>query len=694
VNDMRPDAESVAPRPPSPSDDGGLFRPTPPTARTPQDPPPEEPEVAGSGEPFTMGSPPPQPRRSGNAIQTLFHNWPLSIVLALFAVGAMVIPTMTQIATTDDWAYTRSVEILLEEGRLTVFPVVAATAVGQILWGGLFGALFGMSLGMMRVSTVVMVALGAVALYAILRQLGVTRSRSALGMALWLFNPLTYALAFSFMTDAHFASMMLISLAFSLRGLRPDREHLGFVVAGSFFAGFAFLMRQKGALIPLAYVTWVLLAGRLWFRRAHIRRLLAVGVLPAAMAIGYYLWLRWFNDVPEVQQDFLQDVFDKGWEATWLLARRIPLYVIFYTGLVLVPILVAIRPWRQRERGTSLFPSAAGYYAFAGWAALVLGGLYFAGTRGQEMPFAPQFVGPSGFGPPDVLGSRLRLYERGSAFPVALTIVSAIGALLLGLVLLRKLFSGLAQERWGFWLVASVGFWQLIGIFPPSYHYTNRGVTLDRYLLPVIAILIIMTFFALRDVDLFQPLSWLAISVIAVVSVMGVRDYLVFMNAIWDMGEYANERGVPNDRLDAGSGWDGYHLYTIMLEENITTARSPEGSPWWVYFYAKPTDSSFIVSTDPNVRRGYLIVAQQEYDQWLERDPVYVYLIRRWNMPLPIRWPASPPSNGAWVPAQGGEAVPAATPTVPGIESTPPATAIATPESGPLPPVRWNEEPS
>lgn len=690
MNDMRPDAESAAHRPPSSAGDGGLFRPTPPTARSPQ----EDLEATGPKEPVVVEPSSPKRRRAVDLVQTLFRNWPLALVLALFAAGAMVVPTMTQIATTDDWGYTRSVEILLDEGRLTVFPVVAATAVGQILWGGLFGALFGMSLGMMRVSTVVMVALGAVALYAILRQLGVTRGRSALGMALWLFNPLTYALAFSFMTDAHFASMMLISLAFTLRGLRPDREQLGFVVAGSFFAGFAFLMRQQGALIPIAYVMWIFLAGRLRLRRAYISRLLAVGVLPVMMAVGYYLWLRWFNDVPEVQRDFLQDVFDKGWEATWLLTRRIPLYVIFYTGLVLVPILVAIRPWRQRERGMALFPTAAGYYAFAGWAALVLGGLYFAGTRGQEMPFAPQFVGPSGFGPPDVLGSRQRLYERGSAFPVALTIVSAIGALLLGLVLLRKLFSGMAPERWGFWLIASVGFWQLIGIFPPSYHYTNRGVTLDRYLLPVIAILIIMTFYALRDVDLFQPLSWLALSVVAIISVMGVRDYLVFMNAIWDMGEYANEQGVPNDRLDAGSGWDGYHLYTIMLEENITTSRSPQGSPWWVYFYAKPTDSSFIVSTDPNVRRGYLTVAQQEYDQWLERDPVYVYLIRRWNMPFPIQWPGSPPTNGARFPAPVGGAAPAATPTAQDIGSTPPATAVATADSSLPPPVRGDEEPS
>ncbi len=151
---------------------------------------------------------------------------------------------------------------------------------------------------------------------------------------------------------------------------------------------------------------------------------------------------------------------------------------------------------------------------------------------------------------------------------------------------------------------------------------------------------------------------------------------------------------MPNERLDAGSGWDGYHLYTVMLEENDTTARSPEGSPWWVYFYAKPTDSSFIVTTDPNVRRGYFTVAQQEYDQWLERDPVYVYLIRRWNMPFPIQWPGSPPPNGGRFPAPGGETVPVATPTAQDIRSTRSATVTPTPESSLPPPPRGHEEPS
>ena len=65
---------------------------------------------------------------------------------------------MTPIAISDDWTYARSAHILLAEGRLTVFPVVVATAVAPIAWGALFGLIFGSTLGVFRLSTYVLTA--------------------------------------------------------------------------------------------------------------------------------------------------------------------------------------------------------------------------------------------------------------------------------------------------------------------------------------------------------------------------------------------------------------------------------------------------------------------------------------------------------------------------------------------------------
>jgi hypothetical protein len=611
---------------------------------------PEPPDQATTPIPLALSDslvaalPVAEPRAS--RLRFVVRNWPVLIPLALFAIAAMVVPTMTNIATTDDWGYTRSVEILLDEGHLRVFPVVAATAVGQILWGALFGLIFGMTLGVMRLSTVVMVALGSVALYAILRQLGIGRGRSTAGMALYLFNPLGFILAFTFMTDPHFVSVLLISLALYMHGLRLGREIGWVIVLASIVAGYAFLIRQQGALIPLSVVLWLIVSRRLPLSRSGIRRALHVALAPALMVLGYYLWLRFFNDVPNVQEGFLREVIDAGWPGTWLLLQRLPFYVVMYLGVFLIPVVIALLPgFRERLQGR-FFESPLGYWLFLGFTGVALTMFFVMTAKGGLMPFMPQFVGPSGFGPPDVQGSRRRIVGEGMLLE-ALTITAILGAILIGLLVLRHVAGGRqvlrprrpavgTPENHAAGLVAMVAAWQFIGMLPPSYHYLNRGVSLDRYMLPMVPLAIAIVLWAVRDISLAQPVTWLGIALFAVVSTAGTRDYLVFMDAVWDMGRFANERGVENTKLDAGSGWDGYHLYTYMLDEGITKAKSPPGSPWWVYFYAKPTDSTYIVSTVLRPHRGYIMVAHREYDQWLDDEPGDVYLLRRFNAPWPI----------------------------------------------------------
>jgi hypothetical protein len=166
-------------------------------------------------------------------------NWTLLAVYVAFALAAVVVPTLAPVATTDDWAYARSAQILLNESRLTIFPVVAATAVFQIVWGALFGFIFEPTLGIFRLSTVVITALGGLALYGLCRDLGVARGRGALGVATFLFNPLVFVLAFTFMTDAH------VSASLAAVAARPgQRPGLGSTLCLAAAGG--------GRLLPLA----------------------------------------------------------------------------------------------------------------------------------------------------------------------------------------------------------------------------------------------------------------------------------------------------------------------------------------------------------------------------------------------------------------------------------------------------------
>jgi hypothetical protein len=608
---------------------------------------PTVPETSSASPLTSTESPSPPVSRSerrgeglGRGIATHFA---IVLVLVAFAASAFIVPTLLDVATTDDWGYTRSVEILLDEGRLTVLPAVAATAVFQILWGALFGTVFGMSLGVMRLATVVMVAFGAVALYALARDLGVARGRAALGTAVYLFNPLTFSLAFSFMTDPYFTSLLIISTAFYVHGLQrslpadatdididtsPARFRSGHwaILAGSVVAGLAFLTRQQGALIPVGVALYLLAAGQLWPVRSwrgnlrQIALLLSVGGPTAVMLVGYYLWLRFSNDVPTAQENFFRSAIDLGWSGAWTLFRNLSFIELTYLGLLTLPLVLpaifglprVLR--RMRTWGWSLF-----------WLlqAVMLVGVAGYWSQSKFMPYIGQFFGRSGIGPPDVLGARPDLIDP--EFRRSLTIAAVLGALLLLAILAGRVGTAASPLRSRAGLIVAMLAVQVVGILPPSFQYINRGYSLDRYLLPLLPLTIILVLWALRDRWLFQPLGWLMIAAVAVFSVMGTRDFLVYMDSVWSYARYANSLGISNQQLDAGAAWDGYHLYTYGLENGISP-RTPNG-PWWVYFYGAPTDSTFVISSTP--RDGYRIVESRTYDAWLRDVPQRLFLLRR-----------------------------------------------------------------
>ena len=578
-------------------------------------------------------------------------HWPPLAVLAAFALAALVVPTFAPVATTDDWAYTRSAQILLDEGRLTVFPVVAATAVFQIVWGALFGVLFGPTFGVFRLSTVVITALGAFALYALCRDLGVSRGRGALGMATLLFNPLVFVLAFTFMTDAHFMALLTIATWLYAKALHgapthspPDAVDGRLIVVASSVTGLAFLARQQGALIVPAVFVVLLLTRRLRFDRAGVI-LFGQLVAPVALAIGgYYLWLRVGNDVPRVQSQFFREVLEEGWSGTWWLLRRLTIVELMYLGLFTLPLMAAVLPF---TRGLLRTIPPRGWALFAAWQAVLLVGVTALWARGAHMPYIGQFFGAGGLGAPDVLGSRPILIEP--QLRPALTAVCLVAALLLALVAACAWGAPPSRDRSCAALVLAIGLGQVVGVMPPSYHYIGWAAgSLDRYLLPLVPLAIALALWALRGIRLALPLGWVVAVALAVFSVAGTRDYLVFMRAVWSLGEEALAEGVPLDRLDAGSAWDGYHLYERGLESPLRS-RTPKGGPWWVYFYAPATDSAYVVSSKP--LPNHLVVVRRPYSSWLQSKPTSVYLLRRLGEP----WPPQPPPKPIVVrPAPGG----------------------------------------
>lgn len=573
-------------------------------------------------DPRALTSPPEEPEvpASESGRRQAESHWPIMGVFGVFLVSTLIIPTLANVPVGDDWVYSRSVEILVQHGQLQILDLSVVTLVFQVVWGSLF-SLFGTSFAATRVSTLTIVLLSGVAMYQLCRDLGISRHRSALGTALYLFNPLTFGLAFTFMTDPHFTALLVIAMWLYVRGLRPEQVGLRVILLASVVASCAFLVRQQGALIPIAVGLYLLVSRRWRPNREGIRLSVSVAGIPMLTLVAYYAWLLMVHGAPEQQSAFLDQIVEAGVYESRILIGRMTYIEVAYTGLFVLPItLAAVPALRSLHR-----PLSRGGRIFLGlWVAIaVAGGLVFA-RRDHFMPYIGQYVGSWGIGPTDLLGGRPLLVDQDVRY--VLTVLSLLSTVLFALFLAVRLFARTAPDRSSASLVTMIGVWQVLGILLPSFHFRNLFISVDRYLLPLVPIVIVLLLWALRQVPLVQPVAWLGVALYAAFAITGTRDFLVFQQATWDMASEAVAMGMPLTQLDGGASWDGYYLYEYSVDQGIIRQQTP-GGPWWTDLFGPATTSEYVVSTAR--LRGYRVVREATYSSWLTGESHQMLLLHR-----------------------------------------------------------------
>jgi hypothetical protein len=548
------------------------------------------------------------------------RHWGAIVILVLYAAAAFVVPTLTAAAVSDDWVYVRSVEILVRQGEVKIIDLSVVTLLSQLAWGALFALPFGPSFGTLRIATLVLVALGGVALYGLCRELRIGRGAATLALAAYLFQPLSFVLGYSFMSDPQFTALVTIAGYGYVRGLRSGAIGVRATIFGSAVAALAFLMRQQGALLPMAVLTYLALCRRPQSLREAVATGLRVAGLPALAIILYYLWLKFINGIPFRQGDFVNSIRDAGLLGTRDLALQLLTIEALYLGFFALPLGVALLPRLAR---LGRFAGPRGWLLFAGWTAIVAAGVAAFGAQGRLMPYVAQFVGVSGLGPNDLLGDRPALVGTGAQW--WFTAACTASTVLIGLALCRRAVAPATPDRARAGLLLTLGLWQAVGILPASFSFRHAGGSLDRYLLPLLPFALALGLWAVRDLRPALPLAWAVVIVGALLAVAGTRDFLVFQGATWDLARHANAIGIDNTRLDAGTSWDGYYLYEYSQANHISP-RTTDG-PWWTGLFAPATDSSYVISSAP--LPDYTIVEETAYSSWLHRGPLPLYLLRR-----------------------------------------------------------------
>jgi hypothetical protein len=268
----------------------------------------------------------------------------LLLALGAWGLALLFIQPLRECSMDDDWAYALTAKHLFETGEYRLNDWLAANIPFQAYWGVAFCRMLGYSFSALRLSTLTLVLVGALALYGLAREHRLGRRLSGTLVLVMLGSPLVVRFSLSFMSDAPFLSTVLLAMFLYTRAIRL--RSVGWMVAASLAAAAAILVRQFGV---------ALLAGlfSLWLLDARCRRrpllFLAGAVLPF-LAVGWQVragalapnWAAQY--VKSVQASYLRDT---GALLSGFLWR--PAIILQYLAFFTVP-LVLLGGLRFSER--------------------------------------------------------------------------------------------------------------------------------------------------------------------------------------------------------------------------------------------------------------------------------------------------------------------------------------------------------
>lgn len=468
------------------------------------------------------------------------------VLALLFYFPALLIYPLSNLPFHDDWTYAWSVEHLLQTGQLQILDWSVHYPLTQILWGTLFCLPFGFSFSALRLSTVVLAWLGALALYGTLREFGRSQHESLIAIFVLVANPVFFVLTFSFMTDVHFVSLSNIAFFFIMRGLcrrKPVELWLGCT-----FAAFALFTRQIAIAIPASLLLYLLFAPsyKSWrYILPTAAFCLLFSVIPVLIAEIFGVtsqstsWRTWVFD-------YWIRYYDQALPGT--------LRIFMHVGLALLPLSISIvtsmyrRPFYWRVVTALIILSGCSIF-FVGEIPNPLEGMWQLNTLGRERHLL-QGRPVAGFSP---------LWLTHPFF--MLSLLSSAGIIV---KVVDVICAGIEKPLGLFVWYASVHFALIMILW-----FFGRWNS-DRYSVVLLAPLIVV----LASNHFGSKTALSCISILYAVSMLVTWNENQTSRATAEAVAWLREKNIPFARIDAGYVFNGWYLYAHP--ENLPPGALPE----------------------------------------------------------------------------------------------------------------------
>jgi hypothetical protein len=516
---------------------------------------------------------------------------PGAILILLYFSAAILLHLFANVPLHDDWTYAWSVEHLLKTGKLQVLDWSIHYPFAQILWGALFCLPFGFSFSALRVSTVVLAWLGALALYGTLQELGRARSESLIATLVLIANPVFFVLSFSFMTDVPFVSVSNIAFFFIVRGF--SRRNSLELWLGCAFGVIGFFIRQIAIAIPGAVLLYVIFAPSFRTRRY----LLPPIIVSLFICLTSLLIAQTFGLTS--QYTSREWVFDK-WLHQYELGIPGLLRVIMHSGLALFPMsvpLIALFYRRPRFWGVIgvLLLLTACSVLLTPEIPKPLDGMWNLIALGKERHLLRGLPDPDFF--PSWLNYPLLAFSLFSSAGIIMKVID-VAAIEESL----RLFVWYAFSH--FVLIMAIWLFDAWGS--------------DRYSIVLLPPLILI----LANSHLKSKTTIAGIAVLSLISMLVTWSETQNNRAAAKGLAWLRDRGIPFAEIDAGYALDGWYLYAHP--ENLALGNIPERD---VPFVTTNEKKPYVIATSSIA--GYRVLRRYTWSIPLRTLDYNVYVLEQ-----------------------------------------------------------------
>jgi len=545
------------------------------------------------------------------------------LLTALWLVAIVVVNPSGDFPLNDDWSYAITVQRMLEAGDFRPLGWTSSALITQTLWGTAFCAIFGYSFEVLRGATLVVSLLGIFTIYILALQLKLSRKTALLLAICIAFNPLWFALSFTFMTDVYFATFTAITLLFFIRFFQHKKWIDWSLAVG--FSLLAILCRQFGLFAPMAFCVVFLFVNLKIFTHKKISlHIILQAILPLIIGLtALFLFQNWMENTGRTpfaygaQTGRLWSLFQNPIELPGRFFKNT--FVAFiYLGWFLLPLY-----------GRRL--TVDGRWCTALFSVIIFFGLFYFD---KAMPLGKNIIQKTGIGPLSLYDTMILdlpgMESIGGWFWWAVTGLAVFGGVLVFYLIVNvliKIFTQIRKQNLD--VETSIVLFFLLGAFIYFLPIALHGF-FDRYLLPLLIILplAIFIFYDKNNTNktrqYSENITYFVMCICAILliiqitfSVMTTHDYLSWNRTRWTAIQDLNEvENIPLANIDGGLEFNGLHFYDAQYQAQDTT-----GIWWWT------AEREYVLSFSE--LPDFEIIKKYKYRQFINQTDEEILVLKR-----------------------------------------------------------------